>query len=125
LGDQLLIGVANRLEKCLRSTDTVARLGESFTIARLGGDEFTVLLDHIKEPSDAKSAADRLMKAVVAPFMLGGREVFTSVSIGIALSNSTYEQAEDILRDADTAMYRAKSLGKARYEVFDATCAPV
>jgi len=120
IGDQLLIGVANRLEKCLRSTDTVARLGESFTIARLGGDEFTVLLDHIKEPSDAKSAADRLMKAVVAPFMLGGREVFTSVSIGIALSNSTYEQAEDILRDADTAMYRAKSLGKARYEVFDA-----
>jgi len=113
IGDQLLIGVANRLEKCLRSTDTVARLGESFTIARLGGDEFTVLLDHIKEPSDAKSAADRLMKAVVAPFMLGGREVFTSVSIGIALSNSTYEQAEDILRDADTAMYRAKSLGKA------------
>ncbi len=120
IGDQLLIGVANRLEKCLRSTDTVARLGESFTIARLGGDEFTVLLDHIKEPGDAKSAADRLMKAVVAPFILGGREVFTSVSIGIALSNSTYEQAEDILRDADTAMYRAKSLGKARYEVFDA-----
>jgi diguanylate cyclase (GGDEF)-like protein/PAS domain S-box-containing protein len=120
IGDQLLIGVANRLEKCLRSTDTVARLGESFTIARLGGDEFTVLLDHIKEPSDAKRAADRLMKAVVLPFILGGREVFTSMSIGIALSNSTYEQAEDILRDADTAMYRAKSLGKARYEVFDA-----
>jgi len=120
IGDQLLIGVANRLEKCLRSTDTVARLGESFTIARLGGDEFTVLLDHIKAPSDAKRAADRLMKAVVLPFILGGREVFTSVSIGIALSNSTYEQAEDILRDADTAMYRAKSLGKARYEVFDA-----
>src|SRR6201988_2021125 len=120
IGDQLLIGVANRLEKCLRSTDTVARLGESFTVARLGGDEFTVLLDHIKEPSDAKLTADRLMKAVALPFILGGREVFTSVSIGIALSNSTYEQAEDILRDADTAMYRAKSLGKARYEVFDA-----
>src|ERR1700739_3179092 len=120
VGDQLLVGVANRLEKCLRSTDTVARLGESFTIARLGGDEFTVLLDHIKAPSDAKRAADRLMKAVVLPFILGGREVFTSVSIGIALSNSTYEQAEDNLRDADTAMYRAKSLGKARYEVFDA-----
>jgi diguanylate cyclase (GGDEF)-like protein/PAS domain S-box-containing protein len=120
IGDQLLIGVANRLEKCLRSTDTVARLGESFTVARLGGDEFTVLLDHIKEPSDAKRTADRLMKAVALPFILGGREVFPSVSIGIALSNSTYEQAEDILRDADTAMYRAKSLGKARYEVFDA-----
>jgi diguanylate cyclase (GGDEF)-like protein/PAS domain S-box-containing protein len=120
IGDQLLLGVANRLEKCLRSTDTVARLGETFTVARLGGDEFTVLLDDIKDPSDAKRAADRMMKALVSPFILGGKEVFTSVSIGIALSNSGYEQPEDILRDADTAMYRAKSLGKARFEVFDA-----
>src|SRR5947207_3085423 len=120
IGDQLLLGVANRLEKCLRSTDTVARLGETFTVARLGGDEFTILLDDIRDPSDAKRAADRLMKALASPFLLGGKEVFTSVSIGIALSNPAYEQAEDILRDADTAMYRAKSLGKARYEVFDA-----
>jgi diguanylate cyclase (GGDEF)-like protein/PAS domain S-box-containing protein len=120
IGDQLLIGVASRLEKCLRSTDTVSRIGETFTVARLGGDEFTVLLDHIKDPSDAKRAAERMMKALASPFILGGKEVFTSVSIGIALSNSSYEQAEDILRDADTAMYRAKSLGKARYEVFDA-----
>src|SRR5256885_1293361 len=120
VGDQLLVGVASRLEKCLRSTDTVARLGETFTVARLGGDEFTVVLDHIKDPSDAKRAADRMMKALAVPFILGGKEVFTSVSIGIALGNSSYEQPEDILRDADTAMYRAKSLGKARYEVFDA-----
>jgi len=120
IGDQLLVGVANRLEKCLRSTDTLARLGETFTVARLGGDEFTVLLDGIKDPSDAKRAADRMMKALASPFILGGKEVFTSVSVGIALSNSAYEQPEDILRDADTAMYRAKSLGKARYEVFDA-----
>jgi diguanylate cyclase (GGDEF)-like protein/PAS domain S-box-containing protein len=120
IGDQLLLGVANRLEKCLRSTDTVARLGETFTVARLGGDEFTVLLDDIKDPGDAKRAADRMMKALAAPFILGGKEVFTSVSIGIALSNSTYEEPDEILRDADTAMYRAKSLGKARYEVFDA-----
>src|SRR5437879_6552800 len=122
VGDQLLLGVANRLETCLRSTDTVARLGETetFTVARLGGDEFTVLLDDIKDPNDAKRAADRMMKALVAPFILGGKEVFTSVSIGIALSNSAYEQPEEILRDADTAMYRAKSMGKARYEVFDA-----
>src|SRR6266851_5450804 len=120
IGDQLLVGVANRLEKCLRSSDTVARIGETFTVARLGGDEFTVLLDHIKDPSDAKRAAERMMKALAPPFILGGKEVFTSVSIGIALSNSAYEQPEDILRDADTAMYRAKSLGKARYEVFDA-----
>src|SRR5438445_1425311 len=120
IGDQLLLGVAHRLEKCLRSTDTVARLGETFTVARLGGDEFTVLLDDIKDPDDAKRAADRMMKALAAPFILGGKEVFTSVSIGIALSTSAYVQPDEILRDADTAMYRAKSLGKARYEVFDA-----
>jgi diguanylate cyclase (GGDEF)-like protein/PAS domain S-box-containing protein len=120
IGDQLLLGVAHRLEKCLRATDTIARIGETFTVARLGGDEFTVLLDRIKDPSDAKRAAERMMKALAPPFILAGKEVFTSVSIGIALSNPAYEQPEDILRDADTAMYRAKSLGKARYEVFDA-----
>jgi len=120
VGDQLLVGVASRLEKCLRATDTVARLGEGFIVARMGGDEFTVLLEDLKDPGDAKLAAERLMKAVTSPFMLGGREVFTSLSIGIALSNPGYEQAEDILRDADTAMYRAKSMGKARYEIFDA-----
>lgn len=120
IGDQLLVGVANRLEKCLRSGDTVARFGRGFTMARLGGDEFTVLLEELKDPSDAKKAADRLMKELTSPFILAGKEVFTSVSIGIALSNPSYEEPEDILRDADTAMYRAKSLGKARYEVFDA-----
>src|SRR6266566_752471 len=120
IGDQLLLGVANRLEKCLRSTDTVARLGETFTVARLGGDEFTILLDDLKEPADANRTADRLMKALAPPFLLAGKEVFTSISIGITLSNTAYEQPEDMLRDADTAMYRAKSLGKARYEVFDA-----
>ena len=119
-GDQLLVGVANRLEKCLRSSDTVARLGETFTVARLGGDEFTILIDDLKEPDDAKRAADRLMEALTPPFMLAGKEVFTSVSIGIALGNAAYEKPEDMLRDADTAMYRAKSLGKARYEIFDA-----
>src|SRR5690348_4793398 len=120
VGDQLLVGVATRLEKCLRSSDTVARLGETFTVARLGGDEFTILLDDLKDPADANRAAERLMKALAPPFLLAGKEVFTSISIGIALSNSAYEEPEDMLRDADTAMYRAKSLGKARYEVFDA-----
>src|ERR1700687_700340 len=120
VGDQLLLAVSNRLEKCLRLTDTVARLGESFTMARLGGDEFTVLLDDLKDPGDARLTADRLMNVLTAPFVLGGREVFTSVSIGIALSNSAYEDPNDMLRDADTAMYRAKSLGKGRSEVFDA-----
>jgi diguanylate cyclase (GGDEF)-like protein/PAS domain S-box-containing protein len=120
VGDQLLLAVSDRLEKCLRLTDTVARLGESFTMARLGGDEFTVLLDDLKDLGDAKLTADRLMKVLTAPFILGGREVFTSVSIGIALSSSSSTSPDDMLRDADTAMYRAKSLGKARFEVFDA-----
>src|SRR6267378_3537004 len=120
IGDQLLLAVSNRLERCLRLTDTVARLGESFTMARLGGDEFTVLLDDLKDLGDARLAADRLMKVLTPPFILDGKEVFTSVSIGIALSNSAYENPDDMLRDADTAMYRAKSLGKSRYEVFDA-----
>src|SRR5437016_6349732 len=120
VGDQLLMGVATRLEKCLRATDTVARLGQGCIVARLGGDEFTILLDDLKDANDARQAADRLMKAVTAPFILDGKEVFTSVSIGIALSNSSYDEPEEILRDADTAMYRAKSLGKARYEIFDA-----
>jgi diguanylate cyclase (GGDEF)-like protein/PAS domain S-box-containing protein len=120
VGDQLLLAVSERLERCLRLTDTVARLGESFTMARLGGDEFTVLLDDLKDLGDARLAADRLMKVLAPPFVLGGKEVFTSASIGIALSNSAYESPDDMLRDADTAMYRAKSLGKARYEVFDA-----
>ncbi len=121
VGDQLLIGVAGRLEKCLRATDMVARVGRDFIVARMGGDEFTVLLDDLKDPADARQAAERLMKTVAAPFNLSGKEVFTSVSVGIALSNAAkYEFPDEILRDADTAMYRAKSLGKARYEVFDA-----
>jgi diguanylate cyclase (GGDEF)-like protein/PAS domain S-box-containing protein len=121
VGDQLLIGVAGRLEKCLRATDTVARPGQGFVVARLGGDEFTILIDDFKDPADAKHAAERLIKAVSAPFVLEGKEVFISASIGIALSSAaSYESPEEILRDADTAMYRAKSLGKGRYETFDA-----
>jgi diguanylate cyclase (GGDEF)-like protein/PAS domain S-box-containing protein len=121
IGDQLLLGVSKRLENCLRGSDTIARLTQqTFTLARLGGDEFTVLLDDIKEPSDANRAAERIMKDLAAPFVVGDKELFTSASIGIALSNPSYQQAEELIRDADTAMYRAKSLGKSRYEVFDA-----
>jgi diguanylate cyclase (GGDEF)-like protein/PAS domain S-box-containing protein len=119
IGDQLLVGVANRLEKCLRVSDTVTRIEKLFTLARLGGDEFTILLDQVKDSSDATLVADRIMKAIAAPFDLRGRKLFTSVSIGIALSNIGYDKPEDLLRDADTAMYRAKTLGKGRYEVFD------
>lgn len=121
IGDQLLLGVARRLENCLRESDTVARLApETFTLARMGGDEFTLLLDQLKQPSDAERAAERIIKGLSEPFLLGGKEVFTSASIGIALGNSSYSHPEEILRDADTAMYRAKSLGKSRYEVFSA-----
>ncbi len=110
IGDQLLIGIARRLEDCLRPSDMVARLG---------GDEFTVLLEDIRDVSDATRVAERIQEKLSGSFTLGGQEVFTTVSIGIALNTTGYERAEDILRDADTAMYRAKAAGKACHEMFD------
>ncbi len=109
-GDKLLIEIAQRLERCLREGDT---------IARLGGDEFAILIEDIKDARDATRVADRIQKALKRPFKLMGQEVFSSASIGIALSKSGYERAQDLLRDADTAMYRAKALGRARHEIFD------
>ncbi|MBV8886449.1 MAG: EAL domain-containing protein [Chroococcidiopsidaceae cyanobacterium CP_BM_RX_35] len=110
--DQLLIDVACRLKECLRPEDT---------IARIGGDEFVILLEDIKDINNAIVVADRIQKALMLPFCLKGHEVFITTSIGIALSTTNYAIAEDILRDADIAMYRAKalSLGQTRYEVFD------
>ena len=110
IGDQLLVTIARRLEHSVREMDTVARLG---------GDEFAILLEGIKSSSDATYMAERLQRELSSPFTLGGHEVFTTASIGIALGETGYEQPEDILRDADTAMYRAKESGKARFEVFD------
>jgi diguanylate cyclase (GGDEF)-like protein/PAS domain S-box-containing protein len=110
VGDQLLVGIAHRLEACLRPGDTVARLG---------GDEFTILLEDLASTEDAIEVARRVQEAVTQPFNIGGHEVFTTASIGIALSNTGYERAEDLLRDADTAMYRAKMEGKKRHVVFD------
>lgn len=109
VGDQLLIGIAERLKRCLRPKDLVARLG---------GDEFTVLLEDIQAPEEATLVAERIQKELSLPFNLADREVFTSASVGIAL-DAGYQQPAEILRDADTAMYRAKLLGKARYQVFD------
>ncbi len=110
IGDQLLVGIARRLESCLRPGDTVARLG---------GDEFTVLLEDVSDTREAIAVAERIEKELSPPFNLGGHEVYTTASIGIAPSTTGYERPDDILRDADTAMYRAKSLGKSRHEVFD------
>ncbi|OLE54318.1 MAG: hypothetical protein AUG51_08590 [Acidobacteria bacterium 13_1_20CM_3_53_8] len=110
IGDQLLVGIARRLEVCLRPGDTVARLG---------GDEFTILLEDLLDATDAIEIAERIQRELSVPFNIGGHEVFTTASLGIAPSSIGYERAEDILRDADTAMYRAKMMGKNRYEVFD------
>ena len=119
-GDQLLVAIARRLEACLRAEDTVARLG---------GDEFTILLENIEDINQATRVAERIHQELSEPFNLDGHEVFTAASIGIVLSREVmkgvstidYDRPEDLLRDADTALYRAKALGKARYEVFDTT----
>jgi diguanylate cyclase (GGDEF)-like protein/PAS domain S-box-containing protein len=119
VGDQLLIALARRLETSLRASDTVTRPGSTPTMARLGGDEFTILLDEINNVSDATCVAERLQQQLAVPFTISGHEVFTTASIGIALSVTGYDRPEDILRDAETAMYRAKNRGKACHEVFD------
>lgn len=110
LGDQFLIAVAGRLKEYLRSMDTAARLG---------GDEFTVLLEDINDTSDAIRIAERMQEQLTSSLNLGGQEVSTTASIGIVFSATGYGRPEDLLRDADIAMYRAKALGKARYEIFN------
>jgi diguanylate cyclase (GGDEF)-like protein/PAS domain S-box-containing protein len=110
VGDQLLISIARRLEACLRPGDTVARLG---------GDEFTILLEDIHDVQDATAVANRIHQDLSQPFTISGQEVFTSASIGIALSATGYNRPEELLRDADTAMYRAKAAGKATHQIFD------
>jgi diguanylate cyclase (GGDEF)-like protein/PAS domain S-box-containing protein len=110
VGDQLICATARRLESIVRTTDT---------IARLGGDEFVILLEPIVDINDAIRIADRISVQLRSPLNLDGRDVFTSASIGIALSQSNYNHAFELLRDADIAMYRAKAKGKSCYEVFD------
>lgn len=110
IGDQLLVSATQRLKSCLSSTDIVARVGK---------DEFAVLLEELKDIREATHVADQLQKELILPFKLNGQEIFTSVSIGIALNQAEREhQSEELLRDAHTAMYRAKDLGKSRHEVF-------
>ncbi len=109
-GDQLLVALARRLTSSLRPGDMVVHLG---------GDEFAVLVDHVSRPNDATYVADRIQRDLGVPFTVGGQDVYATASIGIALSNGGYERPEELLRDADTAMYRAKTLGSGRYELFD------
>ncbi|BBD67351.1 response regulator receiver modulated diguanylate cyclase/phosphodiesterase with PAS/PAC sensor(s) [Nostoc commune NIES-4072] len=112
IGDQLLTALARRLENCLRAGDTVARLG---------GDEFTILLEDLNNINDVIGVVERIHEALTSAFQLSGYEVFTTVSIGIALNKGNYNLPEELLRDADIAMYRAKALGKARHEIFDSS----
>ena len=111
VGDQLLITVARRLKACMRAGDTVARLG---------GDEFTILLENLRDTKGASRVADRILHDLALPIKLDGHELFTSASIGIALGTTQYDRSEDMLRDADTTMYRAKAQGRACYETFHA-----
>ena len=110
-GDLLLIAIAQRLKACLRTTDI---------LARLGGDEFAILVEEI-QMDQASKLAQRIQQSLKSPFHLGIHEVFTSVSIGIAFSEPNLNSSEDLLRNADIAMYKAKTSGTSKYELFDET----
>ncbi len=110
IGDKLLMAIARRLETCVRAVDLVARFG---------GDEFVVYLEDIKEHQDVTDVADRLLCELKMPFILDERHIHVTASMGIVLSTLGYEQPEDILRDSDIALYRAKGLGKAKYQIFE------
>ena len=111
-GDRALVTVARRLETCVRPGDTVARLG---------GDEFAVLLDDVRNLEDVERLTQQMEDRLAAPFQVDGNEMYVSASIGIAFGTAGYERPEDVLRDADAAMYRAKALGRNRHEVFNET----
>ncbi|MDQ3856170.1 MAG: EAL domain-containing protein, partial [Chloroflexota bacterium] len=110
VGDQLLVAVAGRLRSALRPIDTVARMG---------GDEFTVLLEDVAGPADVAAVAERIAQALGSAFHVRGHQVWVSTSIGIRLSGAECTDPDALLRDADIAMYRAKSKGRARYEIYD------
>ena len=109
-GDRLLVSVSERLQALARPTDTVARLG---------GDEFAILAQAVEGAAEATGLAERIQQALLTPVTLGGGEIAASVSVGLVLGPAQYDGPEDLLRDADTALYRAKDLGRARAEVFD------
>lgn len=121
-GDQLILKISARMKHSLRAVDTVGRADEPGgpvnALARMGGDEFTVLLEDIRDPAEALRIAERIQSAISAPLALCGQDVFKTVSIGIALSTGQIG-SEELIRNADIAMYRAKKLGGARSEIFD------
>lgn len=122
-GDALLVDVAARLERTLRTSDTVARfdaLTPNGTVARFGGDEFALLVEGVRTVDDAKRVAGRIQDALSRPFHVAGQDVVTTASIGVALGHGGYAEPQEMLRDADTAMYRAKDSGKAEHALFDA-----
>jgi len=118
-GDPLLVAAARRLETCLRIGDAASSFRHDDVVARLQGDQFAILVDGLKEVGDATVVAGRVLAELVTPFPSRGREVFLSPSVGVAVSATGYATPSAVLRDAETALHRAKLLGKARYEVFD------
>ena len=117
--DALLVAAARRLESALRTKGSFSREGRSDLVARSGSEEFIILLEGLSEFEEAKKVSERLLKAILAPFAFNGRDASLSASMGIALSATGYGIPEEVLRDADAALCRAKSLGKFRCEVFD------
>jgi diguanylate cyclase (GGDEF)-like protein/PAS domain S-box-containing protein len=118
-GDRLLVAVSERIRASLRGEDVVCSHRSQSEVARLGGDEFVVLLDSIHRAEDAALVAERLQRGLAQPFDIDGHEVHASASIGIVVGDAQYRSPEEILRDADIAMYRAKAQGRARHVVFD------
>jgi diguanylate cyclase (GGDEF)-like protein len=118
-GDRFLVAAAARLSHSLRALDTVARNLNQNTMARTGGDEFVLLLDGIHDADDAVLVANRIKQQLAEPFEIGDKEIISTVSIGIAISHGSHIDPEAMLRDADTALHRAKARGKARHVVFE------
>ncbi|MGD0567508.1 MAG: bifunctional diguanylate cyclase/phosphodiesterase [Candidatus Sulfotelmatobacter sp.] len=124
VGDQVIVEISRRLGNCLRDEDTVSRPQEdsplrNAVLSRMGGDEFTILLEGVGDPSNAMRAGQRILASIAALFLVEGREVRVSASVGIALSTTAHQRAEELLLDANVAMRRAKALGGSRCEVFD------
>ncbi len=118
VGDRLLSAVAERVHMAVKQFEQGSSASR-FTLARIGGDEFTVLIEGFRESSEPLRLARRIQQALALPFRVDEHDMTTTVSIGIAVANPEYVDADDLLRDADIAMYRAKSLGRSRIEVFD------